>query len=138
MQYRWDDFTLDRAGSLLTRRGEQIDVTRKVLDCICYLVEQRHRVVSHDELIRRLWGHDNVTNHQLAQVVLSARRTLGDDGQAQRLIRTMPGLGYRWVSAVSEGTDTVALAAEEPVPMATAATEQDRAAARHTLNGDGH
>ncbi len=102
MQYRWDDCSLDRDGTLLTRQGRQVDISRKVLGCLCHLVENRDRVVSYDELIRKIWGHDNVTNHQLAQVILSARRALGDDGQAQRLIRTMPGLGYRWVGAVVE------------------------------------
>lgn len=122
MQYRWDDFSLDRKGGLLMRQAQQVDVSRKVLDCICHLVEQRHRVVSYDELILKLWGHENVTNHQLAQVVLSARRTLGDDGQAQRLIRTMPGLGYRWVKTVREGADSAALAGEAVILVATATT----------------
>lgn len=122
MLYRWDDFSLDRECGLLVRQGRQVDVSRKVLDCICHLIEQRHRVVSYDELIRKLWGHDNVTNHQLAQVVLSARRTLGDDGQAQRLIRTMPGLGYRWVKAVLEGAESLALAEDAVVSAAPAAT----------------
>jgi DNA-binding winged helix-turn-helix (wHTH) protein/tetratricopeptide (TPR) repeat protein len=138
MHYRWDEYSLDRASSLLARQGRQIDVTRKVFDCICHLVEQRHRVVSYDELIRALWGHDNVTNHQLAQVVLSARRTLGDDGQAQRLIRTMPGLGYRWVKAVTEGADTIAPAVEQSPPVAPPAAEQARPAAGHSLNDDDH
>jgi DNA-binding winged helix-turn-helix (wHTH) protein/tetratricopeptide (TPR) repeat protein len=102
MQYRWDDFTLDREGGLLTRAGEQVDVSRKVLDCISHLVEHRERVLGYDELIRQIWGHDNVTNHQLSQVVLAARRAVGDDGQKQRLIRTMPGLGYRWIGGLTQ------------------------------------
>lgn len=103
MLYRWDDYSLDREGTLLTRQGQQIDVSRKVLDCISHLVEHRERVVGYDELIRKVWGHESVTNHQLSQVILAARRALGDDGQAQRVIRTMPGLGYRWICEVSEG-----------------------------------
>lgn len=106
MLYRWDDYSLDREGTLLTRRGQQIDVSRKVLDCISHLVEHRERVVGYDELIRRIWGHESVTNHQLSQVILAARRALGDDGQAQRIIRTMPGLGYRWIGEVIEGHRT--------------------------------
>jgi DNA-binding winged helix-turn-helix (wHTH) protein len=102
MQYRWDDFSLDREGALLTRQRQQVDISRKVLDCISHLLEHRQRVVSYDELIREVWGHDNVTNNQLSQVILAARRALGDDGHAQRLIRTMPGLGYRWVGALCE------------------------------------
>lgn len=113
MRYRWDDFSLDREAMLLVHDGRQVDVTRKTLACIHHLIENRHRVVGYDELIRTLWGHDNVTNHQLSQVILAARRAIGDDGQAQRLIRTAPGLGYRWVGAISEG-DATTLQATEP------------------------
>jgi DNA-binding winged helix-turn-helix (wHTH) protein/tetratricopeptide (TPR) repeat protein len=110
MHYRWGDYRLDREGTLLTHGGQQIDVSRKVLDCISHLVEHRHRVVGYDELIRKIWGHDSVTNNQLSQVVLAARRALGDDGHAQHLIRTMPGLGYRWVGEVIEGNSVGTLA----------------------------
>ncbi len=120
MQYRWDDFSLDRAGALLTRNGHQVDVSRKVLDCISHLIEHRDRVVGYDELSRRVWGHDNVTHHQLSQVILAARRALGDDGQAQRLIRTLPGLGYRWAGVLCEiadaGTTPQKQAPDRPAP----------------------
>ncbi len=126
MQYRWGDFSLDRAGALLTRQGDQVDVSRKVLDCISHLIEHRDRVVGYDELSRRVWGHDNVTHHQLSQVILAARRVLGDDGQAQRLIRTMPGLGYRWVGLLCEIADTGATP-QEQAPDRPAPTQVDAA-----------
>ena len=105
MRYRWGDYRLDRQGTLLTRRGEQVDLSRKQLDGLTHLVEQGHRAAPYDELIRAIWGHDRVTHNQLSQVILSLRRLLGDDSQSQRLIRTLPGLGYRWVGEIvaSEG-----------------------------------
>ena len=114
MRYCWDDFSLDREGKLLTRHGRQVDVSRKVLGCITHLIEHRQSVVSYDELIHNLWGHDNVSNHQLSQVVLAARRALGDDGQAQRLIRTVSGQGYRWVGEISEMACTAAASQVQP------------------------
>ena len=98
MPYRWGDFSLDRKGSLLTLEGRQIEASRKVLDCIGHLVEHHGRVVGYDELILAIWGHHDVSNHQLSQIVLQARRAIGDDGQAQHSIRTMPGIGYYWVA----------------------------------------
>jgi DNA-binding winged helix-turn-helix (wHTH) protein/tetratricopeptide (TPR) repeat protein len=137
MQYGWDDFRLDREGTLLTHQGKQVDVSRKVLDCISHLVEHRHRVVSYDELIRKLWGHDNVTNHQLTQIVVAARRAVGDDGQSQRIIRTLSGLGYRWVGQVTEGdgipeqTRTAATSADVvPRPAASGVQSTGAAVAR--------
>ncbi len=107
MRYHWSDYCLDREAGLLTRQGQQVEVSRKVFDCISQLIANRERVVGHDELIRMLWRHENVSNHQLAQVVLAVRRAIGDDGQSQRLIRTVSGLGYQWVQALneSEGPD---------------------------------
>lgn len=121
MPYRWDDYCLDREGSLLTRSGRQVDVSRKVLDCINHLLAQRHRVVDYDELSRAIWGHDDVTHHQLSQVILAARRTLGDDGQTQRLIRNLPGIGYRWVGEVATIGDVATLV--ESTTTATQAFE---------------
>jgi DNA-binding winged helix-turn-helix (wHTH) protein/tetratricopeptide (TPR) repeat protein len=120
MRYRWDGFSLDHEAMLLVHDGRQVDVSRKTLDCIQHLVVNRNRVVSYDELIRTIWGHDNVTNHQLSQVILSARRAVGDDGQSQRLIRTAPGLGYRWVGTISEG--------DEPSPAPAPSIETAQAA----------
>lgn len=100
MRYCWEDFSFERQGALLTRRGAQVAVSRKVLDCIHHLIEQRHRVVSCDELILAIWGHTAVSNNQLSQIVLSTRRSIGDDGHAQRLIRTVSGIGYRWIGEV--------------------------------------
>lgn len=114
MQYAWDDFCLDRERGLLIRQGRQVKLSRKVLDCIAHLVQHRDRVVGYDELIQKIWNHDDVTNHQLAQMVLSARRALGDDGHTQRSIQTVPGLGYRWIANVVEG------AAIFPPPQAAA------------------
>jgi DNA-binding winged helix-turn-helix (wHTH) protein/tetratricopeptide (TPR) repeat protein len=123
--YRWDDWCLDREAASLTVAGRPVEVPRKVLDCLVLLIENRHRVLGYDELIRGLWGHDNVTNHQLSQVILATRRTLGDNGQAQRLIRTLPGLGYRWMAEVVVETpmrDAAAVA--NPPPVAERAAPQ--------------
>lgn len=116
MQYQWENYCLDRKGALLTREGEQINLSRKQLDCITYLVEQRDRVVGYDELIIRVWGHSNVTNHQLSQMVVTIRRALGDDGRTQRMVRTLPSLGYRWVAPVVEGTTASSATQREHEP----------------------
>ena len=100
MRYRWGDFSLDRKGSLLTLAGRRVEASRRVLDCIGHLVEHHGRVVGYDELIFSIWGHHDVSNHQLSQIVLQARRAIGDDGQAQHSIRTVPGLGYRWAATL--------------------------------------
>lgn len=124
MRYCWEDSSLDREGMLFIRQGQQVDISCKTLECIGYLLENRHRVVGYDELIRRIWGHDSIGNNQLCQVILAARRVLGDNGRTQRLIRTAPGLGYRWVGPAIEVDDLTLLS--QP-PLST--TETVRASA---------
>ena len=123
MTYRWGDYRLDGGGTWLLKAGVYVDTSRRTLACIVHLIEQRHRVVGHAELFRVLWGHESVTHHQLTQVVVAARRTVEDDGQSQRWIRTFPGHGYRWVGEVfvvdeSGGIDA-GIASALPSPMST-------------------
>ena len=102
MRYCFDDYTLDPAAMMLTRQGLPTEVPRRVFECIRYLVEHRERAIGRDELILKLWGRPNVSDNQLAQVVLAARRLLADDGARQRFIRTVPGMGYHWTGPVVE------------------------------------
>jgi len=125
MHFSWDGYVLDRDGALLTRRGQHIAISRKVLDCICELIQHRERPVTYDELTRAIWRHGDVSHHQLAQVILAARRCLDDDGQTQRLIRTLPGIGYQWVQAIDETTEAPALT-KAPVDNTSIARSQLR------------
>lgn len=122
MKYHWGEWSLDRDAGLLKRQGRPVDASRKVMECIGHLIGHRDRVVGYDELIRKVWGHDNVSNHQLSQVILSARRLLGDDGQNQRLIRTASGLGYQWVGMLDDApaAPSAPASSSDPMPSQTA------------------
>ena len=100
MIYRFTDFVLAPASRLLARGDEVLDVPKRVFNLMVYLMEHRERAVSRDELINQVWGRDNVSDNQLGQTVLLARRLLDDDGAKQRLIRTVSGFGYHWVGPV--------------------------------------
>jgi len=66
-------------------------------DCLVYLVEHRERPIGKDELISAVWGRDDVSDNLLAQTIVRLRRSLGDAGNEQRCIRTVPRVGYRWM-----------------------------------------
>ncbi len=134
MRYCWDDFSLEREGTQLTRQGRPIDASGRVLSCINHLIEHRQRVVSYDELVQKVWKHDNVTNHQLSQVILAVRRVLGDDGRTQRLIRTVPRQGYRWVGEISEVTHTAATSQVQSPDMHSPAQANAAEAEPETLS----
>lgn len=123
MPYSWNEYRFDPNGTLLTRAGQHVGLSRKVLECISLLLDQRHRTIPYDELIQRIWGHDNVSHHQLTQIIVASRRALGDDGQSQVVIRTLPGLGYRWVQPVVFTADPSA--APGVAPLAPSADRSD-------------
>lgn len=102
MLLRFLDFTLDPAARSLVRGHQPQAVTRRELDCLVHLVKHRGRAVPRDELISVLWQRNDVSYNQLAQLVTAVRHLLGDDGHAQRVIRTVPGYGYHWVLPVQE------------------------------------
>lgn len=138
MQYRFAGICLDTASRQIRGPHGPLAVPRRVFDCLAYLLEHRDRAVSRDELILHVWNRNNVSDTQLAQAVLRARRLLCDDGSEQRLIRTVPGYGYHWVADVvvdAEPAEAPAAATlDEPAvaePAAvTAVVERERRPAR--------
>ncbi|MGZ4638438.1 MAG: alpha/beta fold hydrolase [Actinomycetes bacterium] len=84
----------------LRRRGQRVPLEPQAFDVLVYLVSHRDRVVPKDELMDAIWGGRYVTETAVTSRIKQARKALGDDGQAQRLIRTMHGRGYRFVAPV--------------------------------------
>jgi len=99
--YRFEDYALDLAKRELRRGEETIALPARVFECLCYLIEHRDRAVHRDELVRAVFGRADVSDAQIGQIVLRARRTIGDDGQEQHFIRTVPRYGFSWVAPVS-------------------------------------
>jgi pimeloyl-ACP methyl ester carboxylesterase len=79
-----------------------------VFDLIVFLIRERHRVVSRDDLIAEVWQGRIVSESTLATRINAARRAIGDDGHAQALIRTIARKGVRFVGDVTEMTETAA------------------------------
>ena len=96
--YRFGDYRLDVAKRELTRGDALVELPPRVFACLVHLIERRDRAVDRAELIRALWRRDNVSDTQLFQLVLRARRAVGDDADSQQAIRTIVGFGYRWVA----------------------------------------
>src|SRR5262249_47337419 len=85
----------------LHRGDSSIAVEPQVFDLLLYLVENRERVVSKDDLIASVWRGRIVSESTLASRINAARRAIGDSGEAQQLIRTLAGRGVRFVGGVS-------------------------------------
>jgi len=102
MLYRFEDFALDPERRELRRCAEPIPVEPRVFDLIVYLVENRGRVVSRDDLLASVWGGRIVSESALRSCINAARGALGDTGEAQRLIKTLARKGVRFVGEVLE------------------------------------
>lgn len=99
-RYRFGDFSLDPGARELRCRGEVVALPARVFECLCCLIANRERAVHRDELMRAVFGRDDVSDARLAQVILRCRRAIDDDGQEQRLVRTVPRFGFRWQGPV--------------------------------------
>ncbi|HUD42434.1 MAG TPA: winged helix-turn-helix domain-containing protein [Dokdonella sp.] len=98
--FQFGDCLLDRDARELRRGGELLVLPPKVFDCLVYLIAHRDRAIGRDELIAAVWGRADVSDTLLGQTVLKARRAVGDTGNDQNAIRTVPRFGYRWVAEV--------------------------------------
>jgi len=108
MIYSFGEYELDLARVELRKEGQPCPLEPQVFALLAYLVENRERLVSRDEIFEKLWEGRIVTDSALASRIKSARRVLGDDGQAQRYIKTIHGQGLRFVAPVRRETDLVA------------------------------
>jgi len=94
---------LDAQARELRRDDALVPVEPQVFDLLVYLICNRTRVVSKDELLQAIWHGRIVSDSALANRINAARTAVGDDGEAQRLIRTLPRKGFRFVGEVAEG-----------------------------------
>ena len=102
MIYLFEDFELDPSKIELRRGGNAVPVEPQVFALLLLLAENRERLVTRDEIVEKVWDGRIVSDSALDSRVKSARRALGDDGKAQRFIRTIHGQGFRFVADVRE------------------------------------
>ena len=145
MIYFFANQTLDAERRELRRGDALIPVEPQVFDLLLYLVRNRDRVVTKDDLIGAIWGGRIVSESALTTRINAARSAVGDTGKAQQLIRTLPRKGVRFVGEVEEspaerapplaasgGMDTVVVRAE--ARAFAVLMGEDQAAARSALH----
>lgn len=101
MIYRFDDMALDTRSFLLSRGGAVVSVEPQVFDLLVYLIQNRDRVVTRNELLGNLWKGKVVSDSALSARLKAARKAVGDTGSEQRIIKTIHGRGYQFAAAVT-------------------------------------
>ena len=110
----FEDLELDLALVELRRSGVRVPMEPQVFEVLAHLVNHRDRVVPKEELMDSVWGGRFVSEAAVTSRIKQARQAIGDNGQAQRLIRTVHGHGYRFVGPAREA-GPAATPRDEPV-----------------------
>lgn len=126
MTFAFGDHVLDVERRELRRGGEPVALEPQVFDLLVFLVRNRARVVSKDDLIASIWGGRIVSESAVTTRLNAARKAVGDTGAAQLLIRTVPRKGVRFVGEVIEESAPVAAEHAPAPPEAVALALPDR------------
>jgi pimeloyl-ACP methyl ester carboxylesterase/DNA-binding winged helix-turn-helix (wHTH) protein len=118
MLFSFEDFTLDVKRRELRRGAVPVPVEPQVFDLLVYLIQNRDRVVSRDDLIASVWAGRIVSESTLASRINAARQALGDSGEAQRLIKTIQRKGIRFAGDLKDSP-----VAASPAPAAKAVAQ---------------
>lgn len=100
--YRFDDFVVDAESWRIRRGAQDIHLEPVVLNLLIYLISNRDRLVSRQELMDTVWGNTVISEAALSQAVARLRKALGEDKTAQRYVETVHSRGYRFIADVRE------------------------------------
>ena len=109
MRYLFEECVLDTDRRELRRGADIVPMTPQELDLLDYLIRNRERVVSKDDLIAAVWSGRIVSDAALTTRINAARGAIGDSGEEQRLIKTLPRKGFRFVGAVRQAPTAAAI-----------------------------
>jgi adenylate cyclase len=102
MIFRFNEFEMDTQNYQLRRNGEVVEIEPKVYDLLRYLVVNRERLVTRDELFDNIWSGQVVSDTSLSNLIKAARKAIGDSGNLQSSIKTVHGRGYQFISTTEE------------------------------------
>ena len=118
--YHFADVEVDSLKGSIRRGGKDLErparLSQHDFSIFIHLIENRHRLVTKEELLDVFWKDAAVTPDSLVQCVKKIRRAIGDDSRSPRFVETIPKAGYRFVGQLKE---------VNPAGKASVATEED-------------
>jgi len=108
MSYRFGSFELDAQRFELLHGGMPVAAEPQVVALLLFLIENRDRLVTRDEIVDAVWSGRIVSDAAISSRIKSARQAVGDDGNEQRIIRTIHGRGFRFIAEVEDNIRTPA------------------------------
>jgi len=139
MIHRFADCILDTSRHELTRGDKPVHVEPQVFRLLAVLAGSDGAVIGKDELIDKVWDGLNVSDATVSARISAARRAVGDDGKAQRVIRTIPKRGIQMIveTETGDGAETADTAARRDAPAIRFATSSDGEVIAHAHHGEG-
>lgn len=101
-QFAFADFLLETAPQILRHAGTEVHLAKRPFQVLTFLIENRERVVSRNELLDRFWDGHDVYDDALRKAVGSIRHALDDTSKHPQFIETRYGNGYRFIGDVRE------------------------------------
>jgi len=131
--YVFGDYELDTTRFELSFAGRAIAVEPQVLELLIFLIDHRDRVVTRTELFDTIWKGRIVSDTTLSSRIKTVRKTIGDDDERQRLVKTIHGRGFRFTGDVTSRGDAGQRQPTDAGPVAPA-----RPQTRYARAGDVH
>jgi TolB-like protein len=110
LRYLFEEYAFDTDRRELHRGADVVTIAPQVFDLLDYLIRNRERVVSKGDLINAIWNGRIISDGALTTRLNVARSAIGDSGEEQRLIKTLPRKGFRFVGQVREAQGPAAAA----------------------------
>src|SRR2546425_390513 len=129
MIYRFGMCTLDTQTHELYREGQIVPLQPKVFQVLTYLIAQRHRLVTKQELLEQVWSHQFVHDSVIARCIMEARKAIGDREGSPQSIVTLRSQGYRFTAAVTDHVEAAGATASAQGVFALGATVSAQGAA---------
>ena len=105
MRYAFSDCILDTDDQTLTRKGVSVPVEPQVFELLHLLIGQAGKLVSRDQIIDAVWNGRIVSDSAVSARIAAARKAVGDDGKAQKVIQTVSRRGLRFVASLEQAKD---------------------------------
>ncbi len=105
MIYKFNNIEVDTEKFSLLTNGEETPVEPQVFNIIVYLIKNKDKIVSRDELLDNIWKGKIVSDTSITNHIKSARKVLGDDGVKQQVIKTIHSRGYQFIAKVIDSPD---------------------------------
>ncbi len=103
--YRFMSFRLNIAERQLLCNERPVSLTPKAFDVLALLVEQSGHLVEKEELLKKIWADSFVEEANIARIIHTLRRTLGENESGNKFIETVATKGYRFVAEVAEESE---------------------------------